>query len=346
MDRELLTKEAYLKKLSRRSSNTARGHKTSINTFENWHKTTDFIIANEPLKILGSFVDFLESQGKSARTINTYLNQLKKYFRLCYGIKLDAEDFKDFVGLPQILDEELEPLEKHELRLILESTVKPRRKALYWFISSTGCRISEALQVKKNNIDFSQNPPLVTLPIEITKGKRRTRYVYLTRENTSLIRQICTKIQDDDYIFTKAKNIISASTYEHDSFNRLLRNIGLDEKYDHNGRHKKNFHSIRAFTSSQIYDKTRDTEYAHAYIGHDTYLKQYLRKTPEKRAELFKEVESVLMVFDQIETTQESDELKEIKGKMEKYEMLDKLIANIEQPKLEQLLQNLSHNNN
>ena len=114
MDRELLTKEAYLKKLSRRSLNTARGHNTSINTFENWHKTTDFIIADEPLKILGSFVDFLESQDKSARTINTYLNQLKKYFRLCYGIKLDAEDFKDFVGLPQILDEELEPLEKHE----------------------------------------------------------------------------------------------------------------------------------------------------------------------------------------------------------------------------------------
>jgi site-specific recombinase XerD len=92
MDRELLTKEAYLKKLSRRSSNTARGHKTSINTFENWFKTTDLIIANEPLKILGSFVDFLESQGKKARTINTYLNQLKKYFRLCHGIKLDPED--------------------------------------------------------------------------------------------------------------------------------------------------------------------------------------------------------------------------------------------------------------
>ncbi len=36
--------------------------------------------------------------------------------------------------------------------------------------------------------------------------------------------------------------------------------------------------------------------------------------------------------------------LKLAKKKSEKYEMLDKLIENIEQPKLEELLQNLSEN--
>jgi len=294
-ERELLSIEAYLRKLARRSHNTARGHKSSITTFNNW--LTSPAQLEEPLKTLGLFVDFLESQGKSARTINTYLNQIKKYLRLCHGIKLDAEDFKDFVGLPQVLEQELEPLEKHELRLILENTVKPRRKALYWFISSTGCRISEALQVRKKNIDFTQKPALVTLPVEITKGKKRTRFVYLTSENTPLIRSICNGIEDDDYVFTNSANVVNATTYEHDAFNRLIENIGLNEKYEHNGRYKKNFHSIRAFTSSQIYDYTRDMEYAHAYIGHDTYLKQYLRKTPEKRTEMFKEVELALTIF-------------------------------------------------
>lgn len=335
-ERELLSLEAYLKKLSRRSSNTARGHKTSINAFNTWLESSDCSLIDEPLKTLGSFVDYLEKGGKMARTINTYLNQIKKYLRLCHGIKLDSDDFKDFVGLPQILEQELEPLEKHELALILQGTNKPKRKALYWFISSTGCRISEALQVRKRNIDFTQTPALVTLPVEITKGKRRTRYVYLTSENTPFIRQICTKLEDDDLIFTKAKTVDSATTYEHDAYNRLIEYLGLNEKYSHNGRYKKNFHSIRAFTSSQIYDYTRDSEYAHAYIGHDRYLKQYLRKTPEQRAKMFKEVQPALMIFGEKNTVAKFAEMEEMKKQNESQQkQIDFLMSIIKKPEIE-----------
>jgi len=122
----------------------------------------------------------------------------------------------------------------------------------------------------------------------------------------------------------------------------ISKSIGLNEKYEHNGHLKKSFHSMRAFVSSQIYDETRDSEYAHAYIGHSAYLKQYLRKSPEKRAEMFLEVEPALMVFK--EYTQSNDkqqnekELKEIKEKLEKYKVLDDILDNLDQPKLEALL--------
>jgi len=191
MDRELLTKEQYLIRLKRRSPNTERGHKNTITRFEGFMENCTLDIQKEPLKILGDFVEYLEKSGLQARTINTYLNQIKKYFRLCYGIKLDSDDFKDFVGLPQILKHTLEPMTKEELRLILQSTRTIRRKALYWFIASTGARISEALQVKRENFDFDVSPVLVTLPVEITKGKKSTRFVYLTNECTPLIRSLC-----------------------------------------------------------------------------------------------------------------------------------------------------------
>ena len=102
---------------------------------------------------------------------------------------------------------------------------------------------------------------------------------------------------------------------------------------------------MRAFTSSQIYNNTRDSEYAHAYLGHDTYLKQYLRKTPKERTKMFEEIEPALMIFgetmvnndDKIKEQYEK-ELNGIKQKMKKYKVLDDILDNLSQPKLEALL--------
>jgi len=345
-ERELLTKDLYLAKLARRSRVTARAHETAINSFEKYlEKNPSHDVKKKPLKILGGFVEYLEQQDKKARSINSYLNRLKRYFRLCFGIKLDSDDFKDFVALPQIIEEPLEPLTKDELKLILQNISNPRRKALVWFISSTGCRIGEALQVRVKDIDFTVNPVLVTLPVKITKGKKRTRYQYLTSENTPLIRAICSDLNEDDRVFTSAKSLDDANTLEHIALNRVLEKIKLNSKYEHNGRYKKSFHSMRAFVSSQIYNHTRDSEYAHAYIGHGTYLVQYLRKSDAERTKMFLEVEPALMVFEeyigkndkQIKKQYEK-ELEEIKQQLENYKALDDILANLSQPKLEALL--------
>lgn len=153
----------------------------------------------------------------------------------------------------------------------------------------------------------------------------------------------------DQCIFTDARDVYSANVFEHSSLNTVLNNLKLDEKYEHNGRLKKSFHSMRAFTSSQIYNNTRDSEYAHAYLGHDTYLKQYLRKTLQERTKMFEEIEPALMIFgetmvnnDQEIKEQYEKELDEIKGKMEKYKALDDILENLDQPKLELLLGGLA----
>ena len=349
-DRELLTKDLYLAKLARRSRITARAHETAINSFDEYlekEKISSQEIKKKPLKILGGFVEHLEQGDKKARSINSYLNRLKRYFRLCFGIKLDSDDFKDFVALPQIIEEELEPLTKDELKLILQNISNPRRKALVWFISSTAVRIGEALQVRVKDIDFTVNPVLVTLPVKITKGKKRTRYQYLTRENTPLIHAICSDLEENDRVFTSAKSLDDANTLEHIALNRLLDKIKLNSKYEFNGRYKKSFHSMRAFVSSQIYNQTRDSEYAHAYLGHGTYLNQYLRKSDVERAKMFTEIEPALMIFEEYVVSNDQEmkkELNEIKTKMKKYKVLDDILDNLEQPKLEAILQNLSKN--
>jgi len=89
-DRELLTKDLYLSKLARRSKVTARAQETAISSFEKYlEENPSHDVKKKPLKILGGFVEYLEQQDKKARSINSYLNRLKRYFRLCFGIKLD-----------------------------------------------------------------------------------------------------------------------------------------------------------------------------------------------------------------------------------------------------------------
>jgi len=109
-------------------------------------------------------------------------------------------------------------------------------------------------------------------------------------------------------IFTDSNILVNALSNEQHSLANLLENIGLNEKYEHNGHLKKSFHAMRAFVSSQIYQKTRDSEYSHAYLGHDTYLNQYLRKSPEERAKMFSESESALTIFNQISQPSNNDE--------------------------------------
>jgi len=167
---ETKTREQYLKDLARRSENTAKGHKTVINSFEEFEKTQTPDL-KKPLAVISDFIEWLEAGDKSAVTINGYVIKVKKYLRLVRGIKVDSDDFKDYVTMPQVIDEELEPMTKEEYKLIIENARTPRRRALYWFIGSTGVRIAEALQIRKSMINFDKVPAVVTLPAKITKGK-------------------------------------------------------------------------------------------------------------------------------------------------------------------------------
>jgi len=109
------------------------------------------------------------------------------------------------------------------------------------------------------------------------------------------------------------------------------------------GHLKKNIHSIGSFTITALKEATKDPDFAHGYTGHTRYLQQYIRLSKERQIELFRQAEPYLSLYESpLEVTDQSERMKEIEEKLEKYQMLDKLIANVEQPKLEELLRGLS----
>jgi len=372
---ELLTREEFFEKAYQKgkSESYKKLTKTAINNLDTfcldkYQRQTDQIMKDlreeikqtqdvtKALKLLQDFVDWLAIDHPDLRTktnqpivskvpqaIRNYVSRARKFMKLCGGIKIDAEDFADYVVIPaDENDEEPEPILKEELKLILENITNPRRKGSIMYMKDTASRILETMRVKKKYIDFTTDPITINIPKSIVKGKTKKRTVFLTRETAPLIKQLVKKLEPEDFVFTNSKVEDTARSNEERAWNRLMKKLGFTERKT-NGHLKKNIHSIRAFNMTALKEATKDPDYAHGYGGHKKYLEQYIRLPLERQIELFRQAEPYLSLYESapIETDQ-SEELKEIKEKLEKYKVLDDILDNLEQPKLEKLLQNVS----
>ncbi len=321
------------------------------------------------LRFLQDFIDWLDEDHHDVRyrthpndikgrpiirkdpdAIRSYVGRVRRYLKLCIGIKIDDDDYQDYLVFPadDTEDEEAEPLLKEELKLILDNVRHPRRKTMYMVMKDSRLRIIESMRVKKKYFNLTKDPVTLTIPRSIQKNKRtsHTRTALLCRETTPGIRRLLKTLEDEDLVFTDNPNDITARNNEETVWNRLVKKIGFTEKYK-SGHLKKNIHSIGAFTITQLKEATKDPDFAHGYGGHKRYLQQYIRLSEERKIELFRQAESYLSIYEITpEVTDQSEKIKEIESKLKKYEMLDKLIGTIEQPKLDKLLQNLSTNTN
>ena len=125
-----------------------------------------------------------------------------------------------------------------------------------------------------------------------------------------MLRKRLDKIQDNDLVFGKNENPKKAVVNEMMIFKWYRDKLGMNDRYESNNRHKKNLHSLRAFTSTQIAD-VHGEEFAHGFIGHSKYLGQYIRRK-EKIPEMYKRVENKLMIYEQeiiVENTESEVEL-------------------------------------
>ena len=370
---DLLTREEFFEKAYQKGKSKAyqRLTKTAINNLDafcldKYRIQTDEILkdlreeiketqdVSKALKLLQDFVDWLDSDHPNLKTknnqpitskvpqaIRNYVSRARKYMKLCGGVKIDIEDYADYVVVPaDENDEEREPLLKEEIKLILENISNPRRRIMVMFMKDTSTRIIEAVRMKKKYFDLTTNPITVNIPKSIVKGKTKKRTVFLTRETSPGIRQLLKNLDPEDSVFTDSKNEDTGRSNEERAWNRLMKKIGFTERYT-SGHLKKNIHSIRSFNMTALKEATKDPDYAHGYGGHKKYLEQYIRLSLERQIQLFRQSEPYLSVFEDRIVVEDNERIKEIEEKLEKYQMLDKILENIKQPKLEELLKSV-----
>ena len=285
---------------------------------------------------------------KRASTIRPYLTQIRKYMKFCYGLRINDDDFRDYVLdiiEPDDDDEEAEPLTHEDLRTIIDNARDPRRKVMYLVAKDTAGRLKELLQLKKENFNLSKNPPVVTFPKSITKKRAGKRECRLTPETTPQLKNLLNPLNDSDYVFsTNPTSIKSAKANEHASWVTLIKKLGKtdpkwSERYEKNDRYKKNFHSIRAFCMTQIKQATKDKDFADAYAGHARYLPQYIRLEEKEKVELFEKCIPFLSIYEKYQVVDHAEELNLVRQKLE---TIENYVYSTTQPRLKELAENPS----
>ena len=260
----------------------------------------------------------------SANTKKSYLNQVKKWLRLCGNIRIDNDDFKNLVAVKSAESDdeiEAEPFTKEELKEIISNVSDPIRRGKFLFMKCTAARHLESLRIKKRDIDFSVNPPKVNFKKSIVKGKYRSRIAYLDSEARSFIYNLCKNISDDDYIFRKSdeQNLrdIDIRSSESRYWRQLIikisqtnSNFDYLDKRDNNNRLIKRIHSIRSFAMRAIEMGNNSGELADVYGGHKKFVGKYLDKTDDQIVQIFKKGEPFMLVFSEIVTV-DNQELKD-----------------------------------
>lgn len=321
-----LTREQYLANIE--NQRTRESKVTSLNQFDVFCKNTfdkngDQVIIDlrnhikktlddsNLYRLLQSFVNWLNEDHleliikarchtrpmtkRHPTTIKNYLSCVRQYIEEFGNIDIIDRKYHRRIKIPRKPKEELEPFTKNEIRDLIDHS-SFQRKVLYMTLKDSGMRIGEAVQIRKCHIDLGKSPVEIHVPANVTKTKT-ARTTFVTRETAPMLRKRLEKMEDRDLVFGRNENSKKAVINEMMMFKWFRDKLGMNERYESNNRHKKNLHSLRAFTATQIAD-VHGEEFAHGFIGHSKYLGQYIRRK-EKIPEMYKRVENRLMIYEQ-----------------------------------------------
>jgi len=270
-------------------------------------------------QILHNWVQWNQNVRKIApSTISNYLIYLRKYLHM-RGIKIDRDDMNDYFSkhntLVIPLKEKKYPVKLSELQHIL-GIIPMKRKQLYLVLISGGLRISEALLMKKKDLNFEYDRVMITIPAINSKNKEE-RITFISKEAQKICQPLFDSKSDDELIFGTGCAIHDDVTNHDRYFATTRRKLGLTDKYL-SGTSKITPHSFRAFFISKIIKQNENL--GHYLAGHSVYMKQYERFEVEELIEAYIKSEPELTILD---LTRKDDEIKNLKNNNLRYSELN-----------------------
>lgn len=236
---------------------------------------------------LDEMVQFWKEQAKSPATIHNYFTFIRSYLRH-NRVKTEQEDIKEYVSFPRQVKEIRQPITIPQIKQLLEFC-NPQIKALVLVLISSGMRIGETLQLRVSDIDVTAKPKRINIRAETTKTKQG-REAYISTEAWTYLQPFMRGRSPDELVFEISQP--NALAYMH----RLRKKTRMTEKYSNGWTHLVTYHTFRAFFHTKA-TLLHGVEYAHAVLGHGSYLQQYFRLTAEERAKKYIELEPYLTVY-------------------------------------------------
>ena len=225
---------------------------------------------------------FCKSLGLMPASVKNYYAFVKSYLRVVHRIKTDIEDQKQFIKFKPIEKIDREPISKDIIKDFCMSSNQVFRTFLL-IQSSSGMRATESLGLEKENFEFYNGITIIRIPAHLTKTKKE-RITFISKEAQS-------NLDKCFYDYFQPKNLNSIEWY----FWKLRKTLGYMERYSNSVNYKINIHSLRAFTRTQAGKVNQD--FAEALLGHQGYLRQYVRLEKEEMISYYKKLEPKLRIF-------------------------------------------------
>ena len=280
----------------------------------------------DPCKILDGYGAFLNStRTKTGHTLKPKTQRdliyTAKKFLQYLRIKIDPEDFRQFVAVPRRHRTIKKAITREDIQKLLRNS-PPRLQTATLVATASGMRLGEIVQLKGSDVVFNvktvdgKTVTQINIRAETTKT-RTSRMTFLTSEASDALKVYLNRYFDwkdgndvntinDKYIFggvsaSKRPTEYSVRIAENSLQRMLLRVIkktpDLQEKME-NDRNKIHFHGFREYCKTKL-SNTVGQDYSELILGHEEGMSGiYYALQDSEKAELYLKAEMVLTISD------------------------------------------------
>jgi len=314
------TKKTFLDKIQTKALGTRKAYQSSLVNFADYcveqYDQSDIdeiikeILVLKDLEreqavfdVLQDWVNWNNMNNRSSATIKSYYSRVRTYFHY-KGIKITDQESKENIVFPRLVKEELHGISLDEIKLVLDNA-NPMKKALYLTLLSSGMRIGEALQLRKRDVDTSQERIKIRIQAGYSKTST-TRTTFVSKEASGFLLTKLRGLDDDDLVFGRHDNVQYAVTNEIQIFHHACNRAGLDKKYQSNARRMITLHSFRAYFITKV--SRKDPNFAKRLAGQKGYLLEYDRMNDKEKLDLYLQIEPSLFVYTHVQEKDNKDQ--------------------------------------
>lgn len=201
--------------------------------------------------------DYQQQRGVSDRTLDKYREFICWFFHWAYTEEYIPRDPSKSVKSIKYEEKERQALSQIELEYLRLACRSLRDKAIIEFLYSTGCRVSELIAVKKNDIDWKQN----TVHLFGKGKKHRTSFINAKCE-VALLEYLRSRTDESEYLFVSQR--IPHNKIGKCSVEKILRTLS-----ERSGISKRvTPHMLRHTTATQAANSGMPIEQVSKLLGH------------------------------------------------------------------------------
>ena len=195
----------------------------------------------------------------SGVTVNLELRTLKSFFNTALKWELIEKSPFHAVRMVRIPEQHPAYLSLPEIQVLLSAMNMKWLRDVTLFALNTGLRRGELINIKWNDIDFSNNILFIRNTNTFTTKSRTERTIPLNKQAINILRDI---LRTSEYVFTNSMGGKLRGKFVSECFHEKVIRTGINSRI--------HFHSLRHTFATYLVKKSVDLFHIQKLLGHST----------------------------------------------------------------------------